>query len=205
LIYCSVTRFGQTGPYAKRTGYDFMIQGMAGIMDLTGEPDGDPQKVGFAFADVFTGLYGVIGILSAVREREVSGLGQQIDMSLFDCIMGVLANQSMNYLASGILPKRLGNAHPNIVPYQSCPTKDGYIIIACGNNRQFGKLCSVLKTEKLAENPNFPSNPKRVENREPLKDLCTIQDSLGLPNFVCFRKPHWDFHGRFHLRERASD
>lgn len=171
LIYCSVTGFGQTGPYAKRPGYDFMIQGMAGIMDLTGEPDGDPQKVGVAFADVFTGLYGVIGILSAIRERDISGLGQQIDMSLFDCMTGVLANQAMNYLASGVAPKRLGNAHPNIVPYQSFPTRDGYIIIACGNDGQFEKLCGVLKTDSLASDEDFATNPKRVENRERLVPL----------------------------------
>ena len=168
LIYCSVTGFGQTGPDAGRAGYDFMIQGMGGIMDLTGEPDGDPQKIGVAFADLFTGLYGVIGILSAVREREASGLGQQIDMSLFDCMTGVLANQAMNYLASGVPPRRLGNAHPNIVPYQSFPTKDGDIIIACGNDRQFEKLCAVLKTEGLATHRDYCTNPKRVENRDRL-------------------------------------
>ena len=174
LIYCSVTGFGQTGPYAQRAGYDFMIQGMSGIMDLTGEPDGDPQKVGVAFADITTGLYGVIGILSAVREREASGLGQQIDMSLFDCMTSALVNQAMNYLASGVSPKRLGNAHPNIVPYQNFPTSDGQIIIACGNDSQFVKLCAVLEHDDLTSDKKFSTNPARVENREELVDILRV-------------------------------
>lgn len=171
LIYCSVTGFGQTGPYAKRAGYDFMIQGMSGIMDLTGEPDGDPQKIGVAFADIFTGVYGVVGVLAALRERDISGFGQQVDMSLFDCMTGVLANQAMNYLASGINPTRLGNAHPNIVPYQSFPTSDGHIIIACGNDRQFQKLCAVLTLNDLPKEERFATNPMRVENRNDIVDL----------------------------------
>ncbi len=171
LIYCSVTGFGQDGPYANRAGYDFMIQGMSGIMDLTGEPDGEPQKIGVAFADIFTGLYSVIGILSAVRERELSGKGQHIDMSLFDCMTGVLANQAMNYLATGNTPKRLGNAHPNIVPYQNFPTSDGQIIIACGNDSQFARLCRLLNLDSLSQDKKYSTNPSRVENRHALVEI----------------------------------
>ena len=171
LIYCSVTGFGQTGPYAHRAGYDVMIQAMSGIMDLTGDPDGDPQKIGVAFADIFTGLYGVIGILSALREREISGQGQHIDMALFDCMTGVLANQAMNYLVSGNTPKRLGNAHPNIVPYQNFPTSDGQIIIACGNDSQFSRLCSILEMPELATDDRYSDNSSRVENRTELVSI----------------------------------
>ncbi len=144
LIYCSITGFGQDGPYAARAGYDFMIQGMAGIMDLTGEPDGPPEKMGVAFADIFTGLYSVIGIQAALVQRERTGLGQHIDMALFDCMTGVLANQAMNYLASGVAPKRMGNAHPNIAPYQTLPVADGYFIVACGSDVQFRRLTGIL-------------------------------------------------------------
>ncbi|CAN7676889.1 CaiB/BaiF CoA-transferase family protein [Pararhizobium sp. LjRoot235] len=165
LIYCSVTGFGQTGPYAKRPGYDFMIQGMSGIMDLTGEPDGPPEKVGVAFADIFTGLYGVIAIQAALQARQNSGRGQHIDMALFDCMAAVLANQGMNFLASGITPKRMGNAHPNIAPYQTLPVADGYIIIACGNDSQFFRLCQVLALPELPLSDAFATNAKRVENR----------------------------------------
>ena len=168
LIYCSVTGFGQTGPYASRAGYDFMIQGMAGIMDLTGEPDGEPQKMGVAFADIFTGVYGVIGIQAALLQRAQTGCGQYIDMALFDCMSGVLANQAMNFLASGVAPKRLGNAHPNIVPYQTFAVADGHIIIAVGNDQQFARLCAVLGLEGLAVNPQFLTNALRVRNRAQL-------------------------------------
>jgi len=140
LVYCSVTGFGQTGPYATRAGYDFMVQGMGGIMDLTGEPDGAPQKIGVAFVDIFTGLYGVIAIQAALWQRERTGLGQHVDMALLDSITGVLANQAMNYLASDTAPRRLGNAHPNIAPYQVFPVADGYIIITAGNDGQFARL-----------------------------------------------------------------
>lgn len=169
LIYCSITGFGQTGPYATRAGYDFMIQGMAGIMDLTGDPDAPPQKMGVAFADVFTGLYGVIGIQSALLHRHRTGKGQHIDMSLFDCMSGVLANQAMNYLASGVSPTRMGNKHPNIAPYQTFPVSDGHLIIAVGNDQQFQRLCHALHLDELNEDPRFASNADRVQNREPLE------------------------------------
>src|SRR3569833_1083310 len=134
LIYCSVTGFGQTGPYAHRAGYDFMIQGMGGILDLTGDPAGEPQKVGVAFADIFTGTYGVIGILAALAQRERTGVGQRVDMALLDSMVGVLANQAMNYLVYHEPPRRMGNAHPNIVPYQVFALRDGHVIIAVGND-----------------------------------------------------------------------
>lgn len=170
LIYCSITGFGQDGPYAARAGYDFMIQGMGGIMDLTGEPDREPQKIGVAFADIFTGLYSVIAIQSALIAREKTGRGQQIDMALFDCMTGVLANQAMNFLASGKVPKRLGNAHPNIAPYQTFPVADGHLIVACGNDSQFGRLAAILGLAELADDPRFKTNAARVENRTALTE-----------------------------------
>ncbi|NSY39381.1 CaiB/BaiF CoA-transferase family protein [Leisingera sp. ANG59] len=168
LVYASVTGFGQDGPRSKQPGYDFLIQGMCGIMDLTGEPDGEPQKVGVAWIDIFTGLYGVIGIQAALAERERSGLGQHVDLSLLDCGVGVLANQATNLLLGGLLPKRLGNAHPNIVPYQVFPSSDGHLIIACGNDRQFAALCRVLGLDGLDADPSYATNPLRVEHREAL-------------------------------------
>src|SRR5579885_302669 len=135
LVSCSVTGFGQSGPYADRGGYDLLVQGMSGIMDLTGEPDGTPQKIGVAFADIFTGVYGVVAIQAALAHRERTGLGQHIDMALLDVMMGVLANQALNYLVSGETPHRSGSAHPNIVPYQAFATEDGHVIIAVGNDR----------------------------------------------------------------------
>lgn len=175
LVYCSVTGFGQDGPYAKRAGYDFLIQGMSGIMSLTGEPDGAPQKIGVAFADIFSGLYGVIGIQAALAERHISGLGQRIDISLLDCMTGVLANQAMNYLASGNTPTRLGNAHPNIAPYQTFATSDGEIIVACGNDRQFRAFCGVLALDEAGIDPQFATNPERVRNRVALTSLLSAQ------------------------------
>ncbi|KAB2691617.1 CaiB/BaiF CoA transferase family protein [Brucella pseudogrignonensis] len=168
LIYCSITGFGHTGPYAERAGYDFMIQGMGGIMDLTGEPDGQPQKIGVAFADIFTGLYSVIAIQSALIMRERTGKGQHIDMALFDCMSAVLANQAMNYLASDVSPKRMGNAHPNIAPYQTLPVSDGYFIIACGNDGQFAKLTALLGIGEIARDSRFLTNASRVANRDAL-------------------------------------
>ncbi len=165
LVYASVTGFGQTGPRARQPGYDFLIQGMCGIMDLTGEPDGDPQKVGVAWIDIFTGLYGVIGVQAALAERARTGLGQQVDLSLLDCGVAVLANQAMNYLIGGQVPHRLGNAHPNIVPYQAFSCRDGYLIIACGNDRQFRALCGVLGLEDLGASAIASSNQERVANR----------------------------------------
>jgi crotonobetainyl-CoA:carnitine CoA-transferase CaiB-like acyl-CoA transferase len=168
LITCSVTGFGQTGPYAQRPGYDYIIQGMSGIMDLTGDPDGEPQKIGVAFADIFTALYGVIAIQAALRQREATGLGQHIDMALFDCMSAVLANQAQNFLASGISPKRLGNAHPNIAPYQLFNTEDGQVVIAVGNDSQFGRLCEALGLPGLADDNRFATNRVRVANRAAL-------------------------------------
>ncbi len=172
LVYCSITGFGQTGPYAQRAGYDFMIQGMAGIMSVTGQPDGmpgaEPMKVGVAFADIFTGLYATIGILAALAHRENSGQGQLVDMALLDSQVAVLANQALNYLVSGKPPTRLGNAHPNIVPYQTFATADGYIIIAVGNDRQFRQYCRIAGLEHLADDPRYATNRARVENRASL-------------------------------------
>nr|WP_295883058.1 CaiB/BaiF CoA-transferase family protein [uncultured Devosia sp.] len=168
VIYASITGFGQTGPMAADPGYDFLIQGMSGIMDLTGDPQGEPQKVGVAWIDIFTGLYGVIGIQAALAERARSGLGQQVDLALFDCGVGVLANQAMNYLASGKAPTRMGNAHPNIVPYQVFPASDGHLIIACGNDRQFVALCGVLGMAEFASDAAYATNAERVANRSVL-------------------------------------
>lgn len=168
LIYCSITGFGQDGPYAKRPGYDFIVQGMGGIMDLTGEPDGEPMKCGMAFADIFTGLYTVIGAQAALAHRERTGKGQHIDLALLDSQVGVLANQTMNYLVSGVSPHRLGNAHPNIVPYQAFPTSDGHVIVTVGNDSQFRNFVTVLGVPELADDPAFATNEQRVSNRETL-------------------------------------
>lgn len=180
LIYCSVTGFGHDGPYAARAGYDFMIQGMSGIMDITGDPKGEPQKMGVALVDIITGLYGVIGIQSALFQRQITGSGQHIDMSLFDCMTGVLANQAMNFLASGIAPKRLGNAHPNIAPYQTLPVQDGYFIIACGNDGQFAKLSQALGLAELANDEKFRTNAARVKNRDELTALLEAKTALWM-------------------------
>ncbi len=165
LIYCSVTGFGQDGPYRERAGYDFMIQGMGGIMDLTGAPDGEPQKIGVAFADIFTGLYSTIGILAALRRRDMTGEGGHVDMALLDVQVGVLANQAMNYLVSGKAPRRLGNAHPNIVPYQVFEVADGHVIVAVGNDGQFRRFCTVIGMPALGEQSEYATNKARVENR----------------------------------------
>ncbi len=171
LIYCSVTGFGQDGPYAHRAGYDYIIQGMGGIMDLTGEPDREPQKIGVAFADVFTGLYATIAVQAALVEREKNGKGQWIDMALLDCMAGVLANQAQNFFASGVSPRRLGNAHPNIVPYQVLPASDGAFIIAAGNDAQYRRFCALLGREELGQDPRFLTNAERVRNREILTEI----------------------------------
>jgi len=178
LIYLSLTGFGQTGPYAPKAGYDFMIQGLSGIMDLTGEPDGQPQKIGVAFADIFTGLYGVIAIQSALLVRQQTGKGQHIDMALFDTMSAVLANQALNFLVSGKSPKRMGNAHPNIVPYQVFPSSDGHLIIATGSQPQWSKMCEVLGLESLNNDPRFKTNADRVRNRDELADLISAKTSL---------------------------
>jgi crotonobetainyl-CoA:carnitine CoA-transferase CaiB-like acyl-CoA transferase len=175
LVYCSITGFGQNGPYAQRAGYDFMIQGMAGIMSVTGQPDGtpgaEPMKVGVAFADVFTGLYAVIGMLGALYHRERTGEGQYVDVALLDSQVAVLANQALNYLVGGVAPTRLGNAHPNIVPYQTLQTRDGFIIIAVGTDRQFREYCNIIGVAGLADEERFRTNRARVENRATLIPL----------------------------------
>ncbi|MCP3732618.1 CoA transferase [Sphingomonas sp. MG17] len=165
LIYCSITGFGQDGPYAARPGYDFIIQGMSGIMDLTGEPSGAPQKIGVAYADILTGLYSVIAIQAALAERERTDLGQRIDMALFDVMVGTLANQAMNYLASGESPRRLGNAHPNIAPYAAFPTQDDWFILAVGNDGQFARFCDVAG---IASEQRFATNAQRLAARDEL-------------------------------------
>ena len=165
LIYCSITGFGQDGPYAHRAGYDFIIQGMSGLMSVTGEPDGQPQKVGVAVTDIFTGLYAVAAILAAVHRRHATGRGQHIDMALLDVATAITANQAMNYLTTGVAPGRLGNAHPNIVPYQVFDCADGHIIIASGNDAQYARLCAVLGLPALATDPRYRTNADRLAHR----------------------------------------
>ena len=172
LIYCSITGFGQTGPYARRAGYDFMIQAMGGIMSVTGQPDGtpggEPLRCGVAFADVFTGVYATVAIAAALTHRERTGEGQHIDMALLDCQVAVLANQALNYLVGGQAPGRHGNAHPNIVPYQTFATADGHLALAVGNDRQFAAFCRIAGLPSLAADPRFGTNRARVANREAL-------------------------------------
>jgi crotonobetainyl-CoA:carnitine CoA-transferase CaiB-like acyl-CoA transferase len=165
LIYCSITGFGQDGPYAARAGYDFVIQGLAGIMDLTGEADGSPQKMGVAFSDIFTGIYSVVAIQAALIDRARTGRGVHIDMALLDTMVGVLANQALNLFVSGTAPHRMGNVHPNIVPYQVFSTRDARVVIAVGNDRQFAALCKVLGLDEVAESDAYRDNPSRVANR----------------------------------------
>ncbi len=196
LVYCSITGFGQTGPYAHRAGYDFIIQAMGGIMDLTGDPDGPPQKIGVAYADILTGLYAVIGIQAALRQRETTGRGQHVDMALMDVMVGTLANQAMNAMVSGEAPHRLGNAHPNIVPYEAFPVRDGpegsrWVVIAVGNDAQFERL--TLRLE-LDEREEWRSNAGRVADRAALSaeirrltamwtrdDLLAALEAEGIP------------------------
>ena len=173
LVYCSITGFGQTGPYATRAGYDFLIQGMGGIMSLTGEPEGQPIKVGVGIADVMTGMYATVGILAALRHRDQTGKGQQIDVSLLDTQVAWLINAGTSYLNSKEAPVRLGNGHPNIVPYQVFPTADDPIIIAAGNDSQFKKLCQIADIAAVAEDPNYATNVSRVMNRQAVVDIVT--------------------------------
>jgi len=168
LIYCSVTGFGQDGPNAKRAGYDLMAQGMAGIMDLTGMADGEPTRVGIPVSDIFTGVYSVIGILAALAQRERTGKGCYVDTALVDSTVGILSNQAMNFLVSGKVPKRIGNAHANIVPYQVFPVADGHVIVATGNDNQFVKFCNVLGATELAQNPAYKDNVCRLKHRDEL-------------------------------------
>ncbi|WP_296745105.1 CaiB/BaiF CoA-transferase family protein [Mesorhizobium sp.] len=176
LVYCSITGFGQDGPYAPRAGYDFIIQGMAGMMSITGEPGREPQKAGVAISDIFTGLYSVIAIQAALRHAEKTGEGQHIDMALFDSQIAALGNQNLNYLISGKSPVQMGNAHMNIAPYEVLPVKDGHIILAVGNDGQFGKFCAVVGLTDLPANPDFATNPARVANRTKLRG--TIVEAL---------------------------
>lgn len=186
LIYCSITGFGQTGPMAHLPGYDFLLQGMSGLMSITGEENRTPQKAGVAVTDIVTGLYGTIGILAAIEQRHKTGRGQHIDMSLLDCATAMLANQNMNYLASGAAPTRMGNAHPNICPYDAFEVADGHIILAVGNDGQFARCCTVLGLPDLAKDSRFATNQSRVAHRDQLKPLLesrttqrTAQDLLS--------------------------
>ncbi|WP_174285789.1 CaiB/BaiF CoA-transferase family protein [Sphingomonas bacterium] len=194
LVYCSITGFGQTGPYAPRAGYDFIIQGMGGAMSITGEPDGPPQKSGVAYADVFTGVYATVAILAAIERRHATGEGTTIDMALLDTQVGVLGNQALNWMASGVVPLRMGNGHVNLAPYQSLPTADGDLIVAVGNDRQFARLCDVLGVPAMAGDARFATNPARVVNRKALipaltaltvehrsADLLAALEAAGVP------------------------
>ncbi|WP_406872191.1 CaiB/BaiF CoA-transferase family protein [Aminobacter sp. P9b] len=170
LVYCSITGFGQSGPYAPRAGYDFIVQGMSGLMSITGPAGGEPQKVGVAVTDIFTGLYSVIAIQAALRHAEATGQGQHIDMALFDAQMSVLANQNLNYLVSGNSPVQMGNAHPNISPYEVLPVRDGHFILAVGNDGQFQKFCAIVGLDDLPADPLFATNSARVANRVALRE-----------------------------------
>jgi crotonobetainyl-CoA:carnitine CoA-transferase CaiB-like acyl-CoA transferase len=168
LIYCSITGFGQDGPYAHRAGYDLLVQGMGGIMDITGPAEGEPMRLGVAFADVFTGVYSALAITTALHERERTGRGSYIDMALLDTMVGVLANQATYFLVSGTPPKRMGNAHATVVPYQTFPTSDGYMLIACGNDGQFERMMAVLGDPAMAKDARYTTNAARVVNRDTL-------------------------------------
>jgi crotonobetainyl-CoA:carnitine CoA-transferase CaiB-like acyl-CoA transferase len=168
LIYCSITGFGQTGPHKDKPGYDLLVQAMGGLMSITGSPEGEPMKVGVAVADILTGLYSTVAILAALNERHTSGLGQHIDLALLDVQIATLANQGMNFLASGKVPPRNGNAHPNIVPYQAFATSDGHIVVAVGNDAQFARLAGALGFPELSADPRFVTNADRVRNRAEL-------------------------------------
>ena len=180
LIYCSITGFGQTGPYAHRAGYDYIIQGMSGLMSITGEPSGHPQKMGVAVTDILTGLYSVTAILSAIIQRDKTGKGQQIDMALLDVATAVTANQGMNFLTTGKAPQRIGNGHQNLVPYQVFDCKDGHIIIATGNDAQYQRLCAILNLEEIAMNELFLTNADRLRNRTLLIEKLSCQTTKFL-------------------------
>ncbi len=199
LVYCSVTGFGQTGPYRERPGYDFMIQGMGGLMSITGERDelagGGPQKAGIPIADLITGMYATIAVCAALASRAETGRGQHLDLALLDSLVAVLANQGANYLATGVSPQRLGNAHPNIVPYQAFKTADGDVILACGNDNLFRKFCEVAGCQDLVRDPRFATNDQRVVHRAELdallaaifakrttRDWVEALEAAGVPN-----------------------
>ena len=175
LIYCSITGFGQDGPYAHRAGYDYIIQGMSGLMSITGAPDGQPQRTGVAITDVFTGVYATTAILAALHQRGQTGKGQHIDMALLDVAVSVTANQAMNYLSTGQAPGRIGNFHPNLAPYQVFDCADGYLIIAVGNDAQFHRLCAALDLAEVGADPRFASNAERIANRDDLSALLTAR------------------------------
>ena len=194
LIYCSVTGFGQDGPYASRAGYDLMAQGIGGFMSLTGMADGEPTRAGIPVSDIFTGVYSVIGILAALAQRERTGRGCYVDTALVDSTVGILANQGLNYLVSGAVPQRIGNTHPNIVPYQVFPVAEGYIIIATGNDSQYQKLCGVLGEPGLSREPAYIDNKARLAKRAeivgklsaltaklPMDDLLAKLEAVGVP------------------------
>jgi crotonobetainyl-CoA:carnitine CoA-transferase CaiB-like acyl-CoA transferase len=194
LIYCSVTGFGQDGPYAPRAGYDLLVQGMGGLMDITGTPEGEPMRVGVPIADLSTGVYSAVGILAALAQRERTGRGCHVDVPLLDVQTGLLANQALTYFTTGKSPTRMGNAHPVVVPYQVFPVADGHVIIASGNDSQFGKLCTVLGEPALAKNPAYLTNSDRVQNRDKLiahlfgltkkfarADLLAKLEAVGVP------------------------
>jgi crotonobetainyl-CoA:carnitine CoA-transferase CaiB-like acyl-CoA transferase len=171
LIYCSISGFGQTGPYKDKPGYDLLVQAMGGLMSITGDPNGEPMKVGVAVADIFTGLYAAVAILAALNERRSSDKGQHIDLALLDVQIATLANQGMNFLASGKAPLRHGNAHPNIVPYQAFATSDGHIVVAVGNDAQFARFVAILGLSQLSKDPRFQKNADRVRNRVVLIEM----------------------------------
>lgn len=173
LVYCSITGFGQDGPYAHRAGYDFIIQGMAGLMSVTGDADGQPQKVGVAVTDIFTGIYAATAILAALHQRQTTGLGQHVDMALLDVATSVMANQSLNYLTTGVAPTKMGNAHPNLAPYAVFDCADGWLILATGNDGQYQRLCKILGLEDMATAPAFLTNADRVQNRADLTERLT--------------------------------
>lgn len=179
LVYCSITGFGQTGPLADRPGYDLLVQAMGGLMSVTGDPAGEPQKVGVALSDIMTGLYGVIGTLAALAERERSGRGQHVDVALLDVTLATLANHAANYVVSGVNPGRIGNAHLSIVPYQSFATRDGHIVVAVGNDSQFRDFCDVLGLADLPLDPRFARNEQRVVHRDALIPALAARIATG--------------------------
>ena len=171
LVYCSITGFGHTGPYAKRPGYDVLMQGMGGLMSVTGAADGEPQKCGVPISDLMAGMYASVSICAALRHRETSGKGQAIDIGMLDTTIAMMANQALNYLSSNEVPPRLGNEHPNIAPYQVFPTGDGNIIVACGSEQQFQRLCEIIDRPDIPEDPRFTVNKERLAHRQELVDV----------------------------------
>jgi crotonobetainyl-CoA:carnitine CoA-transferase CaiB-like acyl-CoA transferase len=204
LVYCSITGFGQTGPRASQPGYDFMIQGLSGMMSVTGDPSTEPQKSGVAFADIMTGLHAVIAILAALNQRHASGRGQQIDLALFDVAVSVMANQALNYLVSGVAPVRVGNAHPNVVPYQAFATRDGHLILAVGNDSQFARFAQLAGRPEWTEDARFRTNAGRIENRAALvPDVAAIMASRTTNEWVAGLEAAGIPHGPINTVEQA--